>query len=358
MKTFFSTAAVFIASMLIINPGVASEFRPVEQGEEITLRPGATFKVPNTAELDQFITAALEKTQLPGLAIAILGNGKPIYIKGFGVKRFGSEDPIDVDTLFAIGSLTKPLTTLLMSILIDQEKFEWDTRVKDIYPTFTLADKELEKTLTLRLMVSHCSGFTPRDLASYFSSEQKGAEKLFHTLSLMKPEHNQGEQEHHYNNQIFAAAGYIAACLGSAPSYEKYWSMMKNEIFCPLEMNNSTASTHQALQSDNIAFDHELVDGKHHPTKSLNVEGLEEHAPAGSVFSSVKDLAKLMQMELSNGRFNGSQFVSEKTYSTAEPLKLLWGNLLTVLVGNFLGTRNLVQFFTVEPMPTMNHIFH
>lgn len=73
-------------------------------------------KIP---EIDTFIENILKKSKVPGLALVIIQNKKPVLIKGYGYKEIGKQDPVDADTVFGIGSITKSMTTMLLAKKID-----------------------------------------------------------------------------------------------------------------------------------------------------------------------------------------------------------------------------------------------
>ena len=84
----------------------------------------------------------------PGMAIAIVENGKVAFAKGYGVKKLGAADAIDADTIFPTGSTGKAFTVADLAILVDQGKIGWDDRVIGHLPGFEMYDPPLTgKTL-------------------------------------------------------------------------------------------------------------------------------------------------------------------------------------------------------------------
>ena len=76
----------------------------------------------------------------PGMAIAIVENGKVTFAKGYGVKKLGAADAIDADTIFPTGSTGKAFTVADLAILVDQGKIGWDDKVIDHLPGFEMYD--------------------------------------------------------------------------------------------------------------------------------------------------------------------------------------------------------------------------
>ena len=74
------------------------------------------------------------------MAVAVVKDGKVVYAKGFGVRRLGSPDKVDANTLFQIGSTTKAMTVAALATLVDQGKLKWDGPVRDYMPSFQMYD--------------------------------------------------------------------------------------------------------------------------------------------------------------------------------------------------------------------------
>jgi CubicO group peptidase (beta-lactamase class C family) len=68
---------------------------------------------------------------VPGMAIAIVEKDQATLVKGFGIKRLGSPDPVDADTIFPTGSTGKAFTVAALGILVDEGKINWDDNVID-----------------------------------------------------------------------------------------------------------------------------------------------------------------------------------------------------------------------------------
>src|SRR2546430_9587765 len=88
--------------------------------------------VPTFAQqpYDKLASDTMATWRLPGMAVAIVQNDRVIYAKAFGVKEFGKSDPVNVDTLFEIGSTTKAFTSTAMAMLVDEKKIDWDDPVR------------------------------------------------------------------------------------------------------------------------------------------------------------------------------------------------------------------------------------
>ena len=99
-------------------------------------------------QLDRDIEAARQQWDVPGLAVAIVQNGDVLLAKGYGVRALDGSEPVDTDTLFAIGSTTKAMTASLLGQLVAQGKLGWDDHVIDHLPTFRVGDPYVTRELT------------------------------------------------------------------------------------------------------------------------------------------------------------------------------------------------------------------
>src|SRR5437667_4062728 len=80
------------------------------------------------ADLDAYVARAMKTFDVPGIAVAIVKDGKVVLTKGYGVRRLGETATVDADTLFGIGSNTKAFTTAALATLVGEGKIAWDGR--------------------------------------------------------------------------------------------------------------------------------------------------------------------------------------------------------------------------------------
>jgi CubicO group peptidase (beta-lactamase class C family) len=88
-----------------------------------------------TSQWETYIRDAMQRASVPGVEVAVVQNGKVVYMDTFGVKELGKPDPVTPDTLMMIGSVTKSMTTLMMATLVDDGKLSWDTPAVQLYPS-------------------------------------------------------------------------------------------------------------------------------------------------------------------------------------------------------------------------------
>src|SRR3546814_16927366 len=81
----------------------------------------------------------------PGFAISIVEDGEVVHAKGYGVRKLGSPEKVDADTIFPTGSTGKAVTTAAIAILVDEGKMDWDDKVIDHLPDFRMHDRSEER---------------------------------------------------------------------------------------------------------------------------------------------------------------------------------------------------------------------
>jgi CubicO group peptidase (beta-lactamase class C family) len=95
---------------------------------------------------ESYVSTAITKFGVPGAAVAVIQGGEVSYLSGFGVKELGGAEPVTPDTRLMIGSITKPMTTMLAAALIDDGRLSWDTRLINLLPQFAAGDRSNDGT--------------------------------------------------------------------------------------------------------------------------------------------------------------------------------------------------------------------
>jgi CubicO group peptidase (beta-lactamase class C family) len=108
--------------------------------------------------LDAYYEQALADWNVPGMAVAIVKDGKIIFSKGYGTRNVNTGDPVDGNTLFAIASNSKAFTSAGLAMLVDEGKLSWNDKVRDYLPWFKLYDPYVSDNFTIRDLLTHRSG--------------------------------------------------------------------------------------------------------------------------------------------------------------------------------------------------------
>jgi CubicO group peptidase (beta-lactamase class C family) len=252
--------------------------------------------------LDAFVEEARQKAKVPGVAIAVAQGGRIVHEKSFGVRALGRPERVTPGTRFMIGSITKSLTSLLMARLVDEGRFTWETPVKQILPWFELADAEATRKLTVRHTVCACTGIPRQDIEIFFGYAGVTPEGQIADMKSMNPTTGLGET-FQYSNTMVSAGGYVAAhalhprlSLGAA-----YDRAMKERVFRLVGMRTATLDL-AAVKRAGHAAPHGLTLKGEYTAVPLSVEDwVRPIRPAGGVWSSVRDMARYLLLELATG---------------------------------------------------------
>src|SRR5712672_4394373 len=117
--------------------------------KEVDVSPAAGAYVPSADKLEritEFFNNEIATGKLPGAVVLIQQHGKPVYLKCFGVRDVTTKLPMTPDTIFALHSMTKPITSLAAMMLIDAGKLALDDPVSKYIPAFANMQVGLERT--------------------------------------------------------------------------------------------------------------------------------------------------------------------------------------------------------------------
>src|SRR5678816_98989 len=90
------------------------------------------------SQIDTLAERAMRAFDVPGIAVAVIKDGKIIHSKGYGVRSLNTMQKVDENTLFGIASNSKAFTVATLGILVDEKKIGWDDKVQDYIPGFKL----------------------------------------------------------------------------------------------------------------------------------------------------------------------------------------------------------------------------
>jgi len=120
---------------------------------------GSVFSQPITsAEIDQLVERTMKTFQVPGMAVAVVKDGKVVHSKGYGVRSLNSGNKVDENTLFGIASNSKAFTAATLAILVDSKKLSWNDKVIKYIPEFRMYNPYVTEDFTIRDLLTHRSG--------------------------------------------------------------------------------------------------------------------------------------------------------------------------------------------------------
>jgi CubicO group peptidase (beta-lactamase class C family) len=111
------------------------------------------------SKLDPYIGDLMHETGIPSLAVAVVYQGRGVFMKGYGVRRLGDHrDKVDPDTVFEIASVSKPLASTIVASLVGTGEVSWDDRIEALDQEFKLSNHAASEQVTVRDLFSHRSG--------------------------------------------------------------------------------------------------------------------------------------------------------------------------------------------------------
>jgi CubicO group peptidase (beta-lactamase class C family) len=251
--------------------------------------------------LDALADQAMKEWKIPGLAIAVVQDGKVVYAKGYGYRDLESKLPVTTGTQFPIGSITKSFTALAFAVLKDEGKVDWDRPIREYLPEFQMDDPVASDQATARDLLSHRTGLPRHDLVWYSSDFSR--EDLLNRIRYLKP--NKGfRSAYQYNNLTVMTMGYLEGKI-SGLGWE---GCVRQKILAPLGMTQSSFSVRDIEKNSDHASPYEL---KKEQVTKVPFHGIDAIGPAGSINSSVEEMSHYLALQLGDGTYQGKRVVSQ-----------------------------------------------
>lgn len=293
---------------------------------------------PSASKLEritEFFNNEIATGKLPGAAVLIQQHGKPVYLKCFGVQAVETKAPVTSDTIFALHSMTKPITSVAAMMLIDAGKLSLADPVSKFIPGFAdimvgVSSVTADGTAVLKLvppdrpvtimdLLRHTSGIT------YDYIGGKLIDKAYMESGLFDGK---------YNNKVFAeriARLPLARQLGTLWRYghstdvigriieivsgQTLYHFEKQHIFDPLGMTSTKyvleSADERARMAEPLPGDTILkmaeAERRAHP---------EWESGGGGLVSSLADYARFAQMILNGGQLDGKRYLTPEAFKS------------------------------------------
>jgi CubicO group peptidase (beta-lactamase class C family) len=256
-----------------------------------------------TRGLDAFIRKAMVDYGVPGASVAVVKDGKTIFLRGYGVRRLGEPAPVDSDTVFQIASVTKTFTAAALAALVGDGKLGWDDEAITHLPEFALYDPYPTRHATTRDLLAHRTGLPAfsGDLLGEVGFDRREA---LRRIRFVQPAASFRDKAL-YSNLGFFAAGEVAARVAGAS-----WNdVVQTRLLTPLRMTRSAPSVLTAPKDDDRSGTFGKVDGR---VQAIRPSTQIVMGAAGSVVSTASDLSRYMRMLLAEGSLDGKRFLTAK----------------------------------------------
>lgn len=239
---------------------------------------------PSTSVVDEFVNAELRAQRIPGVALAVVRDGKIVKAAGYGMANVELSVPAKPESIFQTGSVGKQFTATAVVMLVEEGKVGLDDKISKYFPDSPPAWKDI----TVRHLLTHTSGIPD------YTEEKSGGgikmradyteEELVKKIAALPLDFQPGEKWSYSNS------GYlILGVLIHHVSGEFYGDFLQHRVFQPLQMN-STRIISEADIVPNRSAGYRLVKGElknqEWVSPSLNTTA------DGALYTNVLDLAK------------------------------------------------------------------
>ena len=331
-------AASLALTLAVALPARAQQPPPVLIDD--TIAPVA-WAGPDARQLQQFdalVARVQEQFDVPGVAVAIVHDGKLVLERGYGVREMGKPAKVDAHTMFAIASNTKAFTAAALNMLQDDGKLKTTDRVIDHLPWFRMSDPYVTREMQVRDLLAHRSGLSlgAGDLL-YWPTTTYTTREVAQRLKDV-PLTGGFREKYAYDNILFGVAQLVVEEASGMP----FKQFLERRIFGPLGMQETRYNSDDLKRGDNVATGHAKFDFT--DLRPVGVTSWRNVSGAGGMYSSVHDLAKWMNLQLAGGATaDGTRLFSEDrqremwTMLTPIPVGKPSVPELAPMVPNFLG---------------------
>jgi len=267
--------------------------------------------------LEKYIKIGMDNWKIPGLAISVSEKHQNLFTNSYGYKDIESEEMVDANTVFCVGSVTKSFTAMAIGILVDEGKLEWDKPIIDYIPEFEMYDEFATKRVTIIDLLSHRTGLAPHNNFWYGSNFNR--HELFERIKFLEPAWD-FRTNYQYQNLTYMVAGSVIEKI-SGMTWEMF---IKEKIFKPLKMTSASICSEEIEAYGNYAKPYKFINNKYETFELLNIDTV---APSGGINMNIKDFAKWADVNLYKGEFEGVRIISEKNCEFIQQIHMYGADL-------------------------------
>jgi CubicO group peptidase (beta-lactamase class C family) len=261
--------------------------------------PGDTLPEAVADTLEEWLPEQLRESGVPGAAVAVVGAEGIVWEAAYGNLDGPQSRPVDTETLFAVRSVSKSVTSLAVLMAVQEGLVDLDAPISEYLPGFTVKsrfDANPERRMTLRHLLSHRAGFTHETRLT--DSDDDDFQRYIESISDTWLRFPVGYRLA-YANLGTDLAAYILQVRSGVP-YPRY---VKEKVLDPIGMTGSSFDFDVVEREENRAIGH-APDGDALPLR------FPELAAAG-LYSNARDMARYVQFHLNGGVVDGERVLGE-----------------------------------------------
>ncbi|HVZ15813.1 MAG TPA: serine hydrolase domain-containing protein, partial [Terriglobales bacterium] len=234
------------------------------------------------AQWDNFANEVLQKTGVPSASVAVVRDGKIVYLHAYGYANLENKTPAQPNMRYSIGSISKQFTAAAILLLQEQGKLSLDDKVAKWLPDLTEANN-----ITIRQLLSHTSGYQDYWPQDYVMPEMLQPTTVQHILDKWAkiPLDFQPGAKWQYSNTNYVIAGVIVEKVAGKPLLD----FLQEKVFGPLQMKTVTNTDQAKLPPSDPTGYMRYALGPLHPAPK---EGKGWMFAAGELAMTAEDLAR------------------------------------------------------------------
>ena len=251
--------------------------------------------------VDRFVESQRDKHGIPGIAVAIVEEGRIVHAEGYG--SAGGGRSMTADTPMHIGSTTKVFTAVAILQLVEQSDVGLDAPVRTYLPWFRVADDEASRTITVRDLLNHTSGLSELGYNRVLSAATS-LEEGVRDLASARSTEPVGETLQYFNPNYATLALIIETVSGG--TFEEF---VTERIFEPLDMSRSFVNQDDARDAG-MAQGHGRFFGL---SIARDQPFLPARTGAANIISTATDLSRFLIALDNGGVHDGARILSAES---------------------------------------------
>jgi CubicO group peptidase (beta-lactamase class C family) len=252
------------------------------------------------ARIDSVVTALFALGAAPGMAVVVVRDTAPIYMKGFGHADLESRRPVTPQTVFYVASTTKSFTGLAAAMLDRQGKISLDAPLSRYLTGIRLQSPLNPDSISIRSLLTHTHGIADGPVAYRlaYTGDYSGNAQLAGLLAEHAPA--RAGRAFEYGN-----IGYNAAAIAIDSALGESWKQwLARLLFTPLGMRSTTAYVSR-IPRERLAMPYRVE-----PTGFARIPYGKTDAnmqSAGGLVTTAEDMARWLEVHINGGRLDRRQ---------------------------------------------------
>ena len=231
VKSAFAGRQIPLATALLSLPVLLAVSAAFAQSANPPADAAAQVSAQTAEKIDSAVRGVLESTGVPSTSIAIVENGRIVYLHAYGEARLSPPTPAQPAMQYSVGSISKQFTVAAVLLLAEEGKLQLDDPVAKYLPDLTRA-----REVTLRMLLSHTSGYQDYWPQDYVMTSMMAPTTAAHILEVWgkKPLDFDPGTKWQYSNTNFVIAGRIVEQVSGMPLIQ----FLESRVFARLAMHD------------------------------------------------------------------------------------------------------------------------